>query len=118
MVCAKPGPNDAAHIRSGSLFYGKRSTGFGEKASDCWTLPLFRAHHAEQHRGNELAFWRLYGINPFLEAKRLYGDRVAPTPKPASARPLISSTFGKPCSTKTAAIRWTILGDYTSRTSP
>jgi len=75
LICAKPGPNDAAHIRSGSPLHKKRNTGFGEKASDMWTLPLCRAHHDEQHSGNELAFWRRHGINPFIEAKRLYGDR-------------------------------------------
>lgn len=78
IVCRKPGPNDAAHIRSGSLFYNKRRTGFGEKPDDKWTLPLCRADHDEQHRGNELAFWRRHGINPFREALRLYGDRVPP----------------------------------------
>lgn len=85
IVCRKPGPNDAAHIRSGSLFYNKRRTGFGEKPDDKWTLPLCRADHDEQHRGNELVFWRRHGINPFREAIRLYGDR-APT-KRLKAKP-------------------------------
>jgi hypothetical protein len=36
-----------------------------EKASDIWTVPLCRAHHDQQHSMNEMAFWALYGINPF-----------------------------------------------------
>jgi hypothetical protein len=85
IVCGKHGLSDAAHIRSGSLVHKKRHTGFGEKPDDKWTLPLCRDHHREQHSMNELAFWRLYRINPFAAAKRLYGKRVPP--KPATPKP-------------------------------
>lgn len=89
MICARPG-SDAAHIRTGSLVNKKPHTGFGEKPDDKWALPLCRDHHREQHSMNERAFWRRYGINPFLAAIRLYRNRPAmppsPTPKPFSAR--------------------------------
>jgi hypothetical protein len=63
----------AAHIRAASPAYGKRSTGLAEKSSDQWTLPLCANHHAEQHQGNELAFWARYGIDPFAVALALFG---------------------------------------------
>lgn len=63
----------AAHIRTASPAYAKRHTGMQEKSSDCWTLPLCAAHHAEQHQGNELTFWEHYGIrDPFAVALALF----------------------------------------------
>jgi len=62
---------EAAHIRTASLEYGKRGLGMQEKASDAWALPLCNAHHREQHAMNEMAFWKMYGINPFLLAMSL-----------------------------------------------
>jgi len=59
---------DAAHIRTASLEHGKRGLGLQEKASDCWTVPLCRFHHSEQHSMRELGFWRRYNIDPFLLA--------------------------------------------------
>lgn len=59
---------DAAHIRTASLEYGKRGLGMQEKASDVWTVPLCRPHHDQQHNMNEMAFWALYGIDPFALA--------------------------------------------------
>jgi len=57
-----------AHIRTSNISIGKRDTGGGERPSDKWTLPLCVAHHAEQHTMNELAFWKKYGIDPFMRA--------------------------------------------------
>jgi hypothetical protein len=63
----------AAHIRTPSPAYGKRSTGLGEKPSDTFVLPLCVNHHAEQHQGSELAFWARYGIaDPFAVALALF----------------------------------------------
>jgi hypothetical protein len=63
---------DAAHIRSSPIYIdGKRPTGGGEKPSDCWTVPLCRTHHDEQHSMNEMAFWKKYGIDPFMLAMTL-----------------------------------------------
>lgn len=72
-VCANNIQTEAAHLRAGDEFYGKRPTGMGEKPDDKWTLPLCWEHHqGDQHRGNEMAFWRRHGINPFVLALTLY----------------------------------------------
>jgi hypothetical protein len=76
VVCNKAGPSDAAHLRSASLWYGKRQTGLGEKPDDKWTLPLCRYHHTEQHSGNELSWWARIGVgDPFAIAVTLYESR-------------------------------------------
>lgn len=76
-VCLAPPPtggsNDPMHLKAGSLFYGKRDTGGGEKASDKWTLPGCRRHHDEQHNMDEMDFWRQHGIDPHLLALILWG---------------------------------------------
>lgn len=59
---------EAAHIRVGSINHEKRPTGMSEKPSDKWTLPLCNEHHREQHSMAELAFWKQYGIDPFMLA--------------------------------------------------
>lgn len=70
-ICGAPNV-DAAHIRTASLEHGKRGLGMQEKASDCWTVPLCRTHHTEQHAfGNELKWWASKGIDPFLLAMSL-----------------------------------------------
>lgn len=66
-ICGKSGV-DAAHIRTASLEHGKRGLGMQEKASDKWAVPLCREHHTEQHSMNEMAFWKSYGIDPFVLA--------------------------------------------------
>lgn len=72
VCCGNNIETEAAHIRTGALFYGKRDTGGQEKPDDKWTLPLCNRHHAEQHKGNELAFWKRYGIDSFVLALTLY----------------------------------------------
>lgn len=82
LICARPGPNDPAHLRSAALQYGKRLTGMAEKSDDRWALPLCRHHHAEQHRNNELRWWARYGIpDPFAVAMNLYASRPASRPQ-------------------------------------
>ena len=66
-ICGRPDVQ-AAHIRTASLEHGKRGLGMQEKASDCWTVPLCRFHHAEQHSMNEMGFWKRYGKDPFMLA--------------------------------------------------
>lgn len=73
VCCGNDIQTEAAHIRSGDPYYGKRNTGMSEKPDDKWTLPLCFEHHGEQHRGNELQFWKRYGVNPFVLALSLYG---------------------------------------------
>lgn len=74
---------DPAHISAGSPLHNKKRTGGAQKASDCWTVPLTRAEHDAQHdHGDELAWWRLQGIDPFELAIKLYevtGDITAAT---------------------------------------
>ncbi|MES2602121.1 MAG: hypothetical protein V4602_15065 [Pseudomonadota bacterium] len=64
--------SQAAHIRTGSPFHGKRETGGSEKPTDIWVLPLCQRHHDQQHNMNEVEFWKLYGIDPFVLALSLY----------------------------------------------
>lgn len=75
VICRNDTTVEAAHIRTGNLDYGKRETGFGEKPSDWWCLPLCRNCHTEQHRGNEVNFWTNYGINPWVLALSLYAAK-------------------------------------------
>lgn len=79
-ICARPGPNDPAHLRSAALQYGKRSTGMAEKPDDRWVLPLCRTHHEAQHRENELRWWARMGFpDPFAVAVALYASCPVPT---------------------------------------
>jgi len=72
---------DPAHISAGSPLHNKKRTGGAQKASDCWTVPLTRTEHDAQHdHGDELAWWRSHGIDPFELAIKLYentGDAAA-----------------------------------------
>ncbi|MDB6036047.1 MAG: hypothetical protein JWM16_6385 [Verrucomicrobiales bacterium] len=87
LVCARPGPNDPAHIRSAAPLYGKRYTGKGEKPDDKWVLPLCRPHHNAQHRESELGWWAGMGIpDPFAVAEALYAARPGAS-KPRVERP-------------------------------
>jgi hypothetical protein len=76
-------PCDAAHISAGNPLYNKKRTGGAQKASDCWTVPLTRREHeAQTNHGDELAWWRSHGIDPFELAIKLYevsGDVAAGT---------------------------------------
>jgi hypothetical protein len=79
-VCGDDTSTEAAHLRTGSLRYGKKPTGMGEKPSDRWCLPLCGRCHRQQHQGNELEFWLNQGINPFVLAMSLHnatGDHDA-----------------------------------------
>lgn len=79
-ICARPGPNDPAHLRSAARQYGKRSTGMAEKPDDKWVLPLCRTHHEDQHRNNELNWWARMGFpDPFAVAQALYANCPVPT---------------------------------------
>jgi hypothetical protein len=68
-LCGDDTTVQAAHLRVGSINDGKPYTGMAEKSSDIWALPLCSEHHHEQHAaGNELAWWKSYGIDPFALA--------------------------------------------------
>lgn len=66
--CGKPAPSDAAHIRSGSIHYGKEYPGLQRKPDDSWCVPLARACHIRQHDYGELQFWEASGKDPFYLA--------------------------------------------------
>jgi hypothetical protein len=65
--CLRGPPCDAAHLRAGSLKYGKSITGMGRKPDDAWALPLTHSCHLRQHHhGNELEWWAARGVqDPF-----------------------------------------------------
>lgn len=72
VVCLSRKSTQAAHLRAANLGYGKREAGIGAKPSDRFCTPLCPAHHEAQHRGNELAFWASYNIDPFQIATALF----------------------------------------------
>src|SRR5262245_13645382 len=57
LVCLDNTSTEAAHIRYGQFFLGKRGVGTGEKPDDIWTVPLCGRCHREQHSQDEHAFW-------------------------------------------------------------
>lgn len=61
---------ECAHVRTGT------DGGTGIKPSDSWTVPLCKAHHAEQHAIGEPAFERKYGVN----LKRIAEDLARQSP--------------------------------------
>jgi hypothetical protein len=71
IVCGDNTSTEAAHIRTASLAHGKPHTGMQEKSSDKWALPLCGRHHRQQHTMSEMAFWKMYGIDPFMTAMKL-----------------------------------------------
>lgn len=73
VVCGTRAKIEAAHIRAASLPHGKRGTGTLQKSDDRWTRSRCSSHHAEQHAGNELAFWASKNIDPFVTASALWG---------------------------------------------
>lgn len=74
LCCGNDIETEAAHIRAGNEFYGKRPTGGSEKPSDCWTIPLCGRCHREQHKMNERGYWGERNIDPFLVALSLYAS--------------------------------------------
>jgi hypothetical protein len=66
LVCGRH-PCDPHHLRIA------QSPALGRKVSDEFTVPLCRGHHRELHRhGDETAWWRKTGIDPFPAARDLW----------------------------------------------
>jgi hypothetical protein len=71
LVCGRQ-PTDAHHLR----FAQPRA--MGRKSSDEFTVPLCRIHHRQLHQaGNEIAWWKGFGIKPIEVAERLWAKTVA-----------------------------------------
>lgn len=67
---------ECAHVRRG-LPQGEQA-GIGEKPHDCFTVPLCRTHHAQQHRIGEESFEKLYRVKMIDTALKL--AKVSPCP--------------------------------------
>ena len=89
LLCGRK-PSDAHHLK----FTQPRA--LGRKVSDEFTVPLCRVHHRAVHRaGNEVAWWKIAGIDPIKTARKywrdtLQGETVEQPEKPIgvqSARP-------------------------------
>lgn len=65
-------PVEAAHIRYGSLIWGKPLTGKGIKPDDRFALPLHPDVHRAQHEANEFEWWGRVGLDPLVLAMRLW----------------------------------------------
>src|SRR5437016_3362084 len=73
--CGFTAPSDAAHIRAGSIRYGKDYTGMQQKPDDRWAVPLRHDHHMAQHQyGDEVGWWAAHGLDPFKLAIGYYGE--------------------------------------------
>jgi hypothetical protein len=64
---------EAAHLSTANPEWGHLGRAKAAKAGDRWALPLTSKLHTEQHAGNELAFWRRHGINPYRAAVTIHG---------------------------------------------
>jgi len=99
--CGKGPPCDAAHLRVGSLEYGKPYPGMRRKPDDKWALPLRRECHMKQtNEFGELQFWTMRGIDdPFALCLHYYwrygGKGGTPEHKPKTRRKIASRPFPK-----------------------
>lgn len=71
------GPTQAAHLRFSDAARGRINSGMQQKPSDRWATPLGAGHHAEQHAGNERAFWDRLGIDAGDLCEALYAAFLA-----------------------------------------
>ena len=76
VICGTHKGVEAAHLRMGSLTYGKPATPMGVKPNDQWSTPLCDGHHRTlpdaQHNVGEEQFWKAHGIDPFRIALSLW----------------------------------------------
>jgi hypothetical protein len=71
-VCAVAGPDCAGNIECAHI-EGSGTKGIGMKASDIYTIPLCRFHHAERHRIGWRTFDARHGLDALALAKELAG---------------------------------------------
>jgi hypothetical protein len=80
LLCGRK-PSDPHHLK----FTQPRA--LGRKSSDEFTVPLCRFHHHAVHRaGNEVAWWKIAGIDPIKVARKYWketrGSAAKERPKP------------------------------------
>ena len=46
--------------------------GISQKVIDCWTIPLWYAHHSQLHHTGERLYWQKLGIDPMVYATLFY----------------------------------------------
>lgn len=66
LSCGDDTSTEAAHVKYSCDRAAKRSIGAGEKADDCWTVPLCGKCHRIQHAMNEVLFWKDRRIDPIF----------------------------------------------------
>ena len=66
LLCGDNTSVEAAHVRMACAQVDKRAVGIGEKADDCWTVPLCGKHHRSQHTRAERLFWSEHAVDPLL----------------------------------------------------
>jgi len=96
-ICGARAPNEAAHIRAGSVRHNKRPCGMQEKPHDRWAVPMCPGDHRlgrnSQHANNELRWWGIHGKDPFDTAAAYYaefgggGGQPKKPRKPAARKP-------------------------------
>lgn len=73
--CGRPAPSDAAHLKSGSIKYGKPSAGTA-RPDDMWAVPLHHGCHMRQHDyGDEIGWWYQHLVHDVFVLARRYFER-------------------------------------------
>ena len=57
VMCGDNTSTEAAHVRMGQPWLGKRHVGAAEKPDDKWSVPLCGRCHRKSHEQSEHAFW-------------------------------------------------------------
>ena|ERR1019366_905906 len=93
------------------------SRALGRKVSDEFTVPLCRIHHREVHRGgDEGAWWRRFGIDPYLVAAALWAQsRLG---RSASEFPNLNESTALPAATPDPSVLRPANGPRNRKTKP
>ncbi len=97
-IISRVSPVEAAHLSTPNESYAHFGRAKGRKASDCWALPLSKVLHDQQHKGNELRFWRSHRIDPYIAAlvlHNIYATQGKDGIEPAQ-RMILKGLFIKP----------------------
>lgn len=70
--CGTENQSEAAHVRFSCAEDGKSNPGTGQRPDDAYAVPLCAICHADQHAGNERAWWASKNIDPLRAADALY----------------------------------------------